>query len=249
MVFLVPDEQDETLEIPQNGEDSSSPSGLKAQLDDAETSRATQKVDLDLDDAPFLEEEEEEEEEILVEAPPPPLEEPSDKEKPVPFWKQKKFVILGAGSVFFLILLLAYFLWFAKKEPEPPTQPETSATEQPVEEKPAQAVVPEEVAPPGESLVRLDPFIIEQRDVEGELRFLEISVVFATPEIRLAENLTRETPTVRYALYYYIKNKDLQFLTDEDNTDQLKKELLSVVNQYMTAGQFETILFEKYLVR
>ena len=59
MVLLVPDDADEITEDVTDDSTSGQP---KAQLDDSEASKATQKVDLDLDDAPFLEDEEEEEE-------------------------------------------------------------------------------------------------------------------------------------------------------------------------------------------
>jgi|GEM_PF-370775 flagellar FliL protein len=255
MVFMAADEPDETLETP-NG-DQESEGTLKAQLDDTETSRASQKVDLDLDDAPFLEEDEEEEE-ILEEEPlPVESQEEEKKKKKVPAWLQNKLLIVGL-LVGLLLGAGAFFLFSGPKEepPAPPVaespQPQAPAEPEPVPEQPTEpepVMVEEEEPPPGESLVRLDPFLIEQRDAEGELRFLEVSLVFATPDVGLASNLTRETPTVRYALYYYMRNKDLQFLTDEENTEQLKKELLAVVNQYMSAGRFETILFEEYLVR
>lgn len=252
MVFMVPDEPDESLEMPDDGA-ANGEASQKAKLDDTEVSRASQKVDLDLDDAPFLEEEEEEEE-ILEEepfAPQPELEDKPKKEPPI--WLRNKLLIVGILVGLLLGGALFYFL-SGPGEPEPPVAQAPApappaATPEPAPEAPPQEVVPPEEPPAGDSLVRLDPFLIEQHDSDGKVRFLEVSLVFSTPDPMLASNLTRETPTVRYALYYYMKNKDLQFLTDEKNTEDLKKELLTVVNQYMSAGRFETVLFEEYLVR
>lgn len=247
MVFMVPDEPDERLETPQGATDAEPTP--KAKLDDTEVSRASQKVDLDLDDAPFLEEEESEEEipEEEPAAPPPELEEKPRKEPSK--WLRNKLLIVGLLVGLLLGGGLFYFL-SGSSTPPPPTTAETPppAPAESAPEKQPEQPVPEE-QPPGETLVRLDPFLIEQHDGENQIRFLEVSLVFSTPDPMLAANLTRETPTVRYALYYYMKNKDLRFLTDEKNTEALKKELLSVVNQYMSAGRFQTVLFEEYLVR
>lgn len=247
MLFIVPDDSDETLDLPAQGADDEDLSGAKAVLDDAETTKSTQKVDLDLDDAPFLEEEEEEEE-LLEEEEfklPTEIDEKKDKKSVLDLLKNK-FVIIGGGSVFALILIAFFFLGGDDK-PEEPIVEEEIVVEEMIEEE---VVVEEEIiAEPGEILVKLDPFLVEQRDTEGTIRFLEISLVFSTQEQMLANNLTRETPTVRYALFYYLRSKDLSILTDQKNVDSLKTELLSVTNQYMVTGQFETLLFEQYLVK
>ena len=238
MVLVVPDEPEETP-----GEEQEEGPRPKAQLDDSEASRAARKVDLDLDDAPFLEDEEEEEEAVAepVEAS-KPLDTPKPKKerKPLPPWVKNKFTIIGAGAAV-LLIGLALFL-FTGGEPEPQAPPPEETPEPPPEPE-----IPAEVQQ--DHLVRLDPFIIEQTDEAGDVRFLEVRLIFTTPEGPLADNLVRNTPTVRYALFYYLKNKDLTFLTDETNSEALKQELLAVVNQYMADGRFENLLFEQYLVK
>jgi flagellar FliL protein len=49
--------------------------------------------------------------------------------------------------------------------------------------------------------------------------------------------------------HYYLRNKDLIFLSDKTNVDVLKADLLAVINQYMNNGQFEDLLIENYLVK
>lgn len=252
MLFIVPDEPDETLDAPTGGGATLDPgSARKAQLDEAETTKGTQKVDLDLDDAPFLEEEEEEEE-LLEEEEQfelPGADKPPKEKKELPAILRNKFLYMGIAAVL-LLGLAAFFLLGGEDAPPPPPVAEQPTPEPEPEPTVEQAPQPEpEPEVPGEMLVRLDPFIIEQRDQQGELRFLEISLVFSTTNPDLADNLTRETPTVRYALFYYLRSKDLAFLTDQENVDNLKKELLSVANQYMVNGQFETLLFDQYLVK
>ncbi len=243
MLFIVADEPDETLET-KKGEDASpdNATARKAQLDDTETSKAIQKVDLDLDDAPFLEEDDDEEELLEEEQFELPSDGTGSKEKKDPLdLLRNKFVFGGAAAAMLIIIGALFFLLSGDNAPAPPV------VEQPVVEQPTAEM--EEPVDPGQMLVRLDPFIIEQRDATGTLRFLEISLVFSTTDPNIAQNLSRETPTVRYALFYYMKNKNLEFLTDQENVDNLKKELLSVTNQYMVAGEFETLLFEQYLVK
>ncbi|MGE4505557.1 MAG: flagellar basal body-associated protein FliL [Desulfovibrionaceae bacterium] len=250
MLFIVPDEPDETLETPAGGASLDPGSSRKAQLDDSETTRGTQKVDLDLDDAPFLEDEEEEEELIEEEAPPAlPLSPPEPKPKrALPPILKNKFLWIGVAAV----LLLGGGAWFLLSGGDAPPEPAAEQAPAP-EPEPAAELPPAEAelppAAPGELLVKLDPFLIEQRDSQGKLRFLEVSLVFSTTDPMLADNLTRETPTVRYALFYYLRSKDLAFLTNQENVDNLTTELLSVTNQYMVNGQFETLLFDQYLVK
>jgi len=233
MVLLVPDDAADDV-----GSDQP-----KAQLDDSEASKATQKVDLDLDDAPFLEDEDDEEDEIAeVEEETPLMEEEEEEEKPglAALFKNKLFLM----SLGIIVLLLVVIVFLIFDEPEPPPPP-------PI---PAEETMTEEVAPPvveetPEIIIRLDPFLIEQKDEKGEIRFLEIRVLVSTEDEGLSRQFKQETYAVRNALFYYLKNKDLQFLSDKENSDKLKKELLGIINQYMGFGQFETLMFEQYLVR
>ena len=238
MVLLVPDDSEDVTE-----EVSAEASGQpKAQLDDSEASKATQKVDLDLDDAPFLEDEEDEEEIIPdeEEEETPLLEEPS-KSSGVDFKKllKNKLFLISLGVILLLLIVIIILLL---REPEAPPPPPPPPVEEPAKEEEAVVEQPE-------IIIRLDPFLIEQRDKDDKIRFLEVRVAVSTMEDGLARQFKQETYTVRNALYYYLKNKDLQFLSDRENSDKLKKEMLAIINQYMGFGQFDTLLFEQYLVR
>lgn len=246
LLLVVPDEPEELTE---NGDgDSGSSQQLKAQLDDSEASKASQKVDLDLDDAPFLEDEDEDEEDIedFEEA---PLEEEKE-EKPkrqLPAFLRNKLFYMGL-LILALLIIIAVLLF--SRSPAPPEQPETETKAEEPAEPQTQTPTPEpEVQEPEDILLRLDPFLVEQLDEDGNIRFLEIRIVLTTQDQQMALQFNQETFTVRNALYYYLKNKDLTFLTEEKYGDKLKKELLAVINQYIGVGRFDTILFEQYLVR
>jgi len=238
MVLLVPDDPEDIVD--ETASDGAGNGQSKAQLDDSETTKATQKVDLDLDDAPFLEDEEEEEEIGPIDEAETPL---LDEEAKRPGFDFKallrnKLFLIAAGIILLLLVIIVILLL---REPEAPPPPPPPPVAQPTEEAPT------EEKP--EILIRLDPFLIEQRDKEDKIRFLEVRVVVSTREDGLARQFKQETYTIRNALYYYLKNKDLEFLSDKDNSDKLKKELLAIINQYMGFGEFDTLLFEQYLVR
>ena len=186
MVLLVPDDAEEITEDVTDDSTSGQP---KAQLDDSEASKATQKVDLDLDDAPFLEDEEEEEE-IEFEDETPLIQE-SEEKKHFDFsalFKNKLFLI-SLGVIALLAVVIVILLM---REPEaPPPPPPTVEKVQP-EEKAPEAV--EEVP---EILIRLDPFLVEQTDSKGQIRFLEVRIVVSTPDDGLARQFKQETYAVR----------------------------------------------------
>ncbi|WP_319585036.1 flagellar basal body-associated FliL family protein [uncultured Pseudodesulfovibrio sp.] len=234
MVLLVPDDADDVTDAPAE---------RKAELDDAAASKATQKVDLDLDDAPFLEDEDEEEEIEEVEVSTPFLTEDDSKPKTgLVALLKNKFVIMGLGVILLLLVVIVILLLRAPEAPPPPPPP-------PVEETIPEPAPEPEVPETPQILIKLDPFLIEQMDSAGKIRFLEVSILLSTEDEGLARQFKQETFAVRNALYYYLKNKDLQFLSDKENSEKLKKELLVIINQYMGFGQFDTLMFEQYLVR
>ncbi|OLN28047.1 Flagellar biosynthesis protein FliL [Desulfovibrio sp. DV] len=232
-------------------DESSLDAPVKAKLDDSELSddlpKALQKVDLDLDDAPFLEDEPEE-------APPAP-ETPTTGEEQAAVdaaakpSRKKKFLILGLA----VLLLLgggaaAYFL-FLKKPAAPPPPVETP------HEEPAPPPVmpppppPEPPAPKPEIVLTMDPFLIELTDPKGRSRFLTIRFSAATTEHSAELEFKRNTIVVRDAVYYYLKNKSLEFLTDKGNADALKKDVLSVINQFIGSQPLDNLIIEDYLVK
>lgn len=230
MLFLVPD-------------DSEDPRGADSMLDTSETSRAAQKVDLDLDDAPFLEEEEE----VKPEAPAPkPSVSMDEPEEPKPPRDKKKLIIIGAGALLLIIALaVAAKLLFFKGKAEKPAEPQQQA--EPLDEDNgtdnATAAVPE-------TLYRLDPFWVEQKAAsDDEVRFLIVRIMLGSQDPAAARDLESKLLPARNAIFYYLKNKDVQFLADEANAERLKKELLLVVNQYVADTKFDSLMFEEYVVK
>ncbi|WP_031483841.1 flagellar basal body-associated FliL family protein [Maridesulfovibrio frigidus] len=225
MIFLAVDDSDDSEE----------------ELQSPDTpSKATQKVDLDLDDAPFLEDEDDEDD--LPDEEPEELEalEEAPKEKRA---LPKKAIIIGIAVIILLLTVIIVKLFLFTDAPEEIAPVEEITEEVPIEAPPPP---PEE---PGVTLLRLDPFWVEQKDEKGNIRFLVARFAMTTTDEKIVGEYGRKTLILRDAVYYYLKNKDLQFLSDKNNAETLKKDLLMVINQYLNAGQFDTILFEKYLVR
>jgi flagellar FliL protein len=224
--------------------DDSLDSQVKAKLDDSELSddlpKALQKVDLDLDDAPFLEDEPEE--------PPPTTEEdatpfPTTDETPKPASKKKLYLIIG----FALLLIVGGAAFFLLRKPAPAPV---------VEAPPAEPLPPPPVEPPPEPpkpqreiVMTLEPFLIELTDKQGRTHFLTIRFTAATSEPAVELEFKRNIIVVRDAVYYYLKNKSMDFLTDKNNADTLKKDVLSVINQFIGAQPLDNLLIEDFLVK
>ena len=208
-----------------------------------ESSGSAQKVELDLDDAPFLEEDEEEEEKEQEKKSKQKGEEAEGEEKEeaqhIAWWK-RKWVIASASAL--LLLLLFFLIWlflFAPGE----SVPEKKTTPKSTKEAPSKAKEPSE---PEQVNVKFEPFQVEYMQ-DGEIQFLFCKFAFSTNDV-LQWEIKRKTMVLRDAIYYYLKNKDLTFLNNKDNVQQLKTDLLSVVNQFLSNGNIKEILIQEYRV-
>lgn len=236
------DELDDLL----NGEDDSA----KAELDTDELTASlpqdSQKVELDLEDAPFLEEDEDEDEEELPEEEAPSVvdEEPDGDQEP---WFKNKRIVIPAAAVL-LLLLAGLAIWlYTKPATQPVAEPEPSVEEIQPQEQPVAPMVEEEEVQ--EFIVSLAPFMVEMRGKDGEIHFLRCKFATVTENEKLSFEITQKTTTLRDAVFYYLKNKDMAYLADMDNADTLKADILSVINQYLSNGRLETLLIEEYLVK
>lgn len=224
--------------------------GAKAKLDDTELSddlpKALQKVDLDLDDAPFLEDEKPEEK---------PKEKPSaSSETPVkvkeaqPASNKKLLLIIGIAG---LVVVGALVFFLTRKPAAPPSPPkeEQPAPEPVPEPTPPPPSLPEPPAPKPEIVMPMEPFLVEMTDSKGRSRFLTIRFTAVTQEKTVEQEFKRNLIVVRDAVYYYLKNKNMEFLTDKNNTDALKKDVLSVINQFIGPQPLDNLLIEDFLVK
>ena len=190
------------------------------------------KVELDLDDAPFLREPEEK--------PLPPVERRSSAPAPVVQEapnNKKKLVIGGIGL--FIVLAATAVWWFFFRVPPPVVEPP----------KPEVIVVkPPEAAPVDQDFIyELEPFWVPVKDDKGGTNFLVCRFSTISKSEMLNKEIEKQLMTVRDAMYYYLRNKSLDFLLAAANRETIKKDLTSVVNSYLTLGQIEDVLMESYL--
>lgn len=203
----------------------------------AEAPAPVKKVELDLDDAPFLQADEK--------APPPATHEAAvpeaDEEAEKARRKKKKLIVLAAIGALILIIAAAAAWWFFFRGIPPPAGPEPL--------KPEVVVVPRAPAETGSSEVvrEFAPFVVPVKGADGRENFLVCKFSAITKDANLNREMDQQRVALRDAIYYYLRSKDSAFLLDARNGPQIKKDLLSVFNDYLTQGKLEDILFESYL--
>ena len=191
------------------------------------------KVELDLDDAPFLTEQE---------SPPPAKKEdaPLQVAADAPPNKKKKLILIAGAAALVVVLAAAAAVWWFVLRTPPPQPPE------PV--KPEVIVVPTPKTPTAkpDSVKELAPFVIPRQTAKGA-RFLicKFSTVSQSP--RVGMEIDQKLIPLRDALYYYLSSKTDAFLLDPASAPTIKKDLSGVLNDYLTQGRIEDILFESYL--
>jgi len=244
MVLLAPDTE---LEEDLNSVVENQDGDPKAELDAEELTRdlpkEQQKVELDLEDAPFLEDDDEEEEEEPEEE--TLLEEPEQAEKEA--WYKNRKIQIAAGAILLLLVGVIIGTLLLKPKPEEVAKPELE--QETLTTEPAIPPPPPEEPEPQEFLVSLDPFWVEQKAPDDGIRFLVCQFTAVTENEKLSYEIQQKTTVLRDAIFYYLKNKDLTFLSDKKNAEALKADILSVVNQYLSVDRLETLLIEQYLVK
>ena len=250
MLFVPPDQEKPDQDIPKSEEELLLDS---SDLDDnnSKSNIAAEKVELDLDDAPFLEEEEEEAEEAPEPEPSPSVDlgkqpEQEEQTKATPFWKKKWFLILLIVIIILVAGAIYYFVFRPQAtSSEPESQPEVVEEKQP---SPPEPPPPPPPPPPEEIVIPFEPFWVELK-LKDQTKFLYCKFQFSTTNDRLTWEVKRKKIILRDAIYYYLKNKDFMFLNSEKNSKRLKKDILTVVNQYLNNGQLEKMLIEEYVIK
>lgn len=197
------------------------------------SAQATQKVTLDLDDAPFLDDIDEEppDEEVKPEAP------DAEKGEGEPKSGKSYRLTLIIGGVVVALLLAGLAFWLTRPPPEP-AQPEPEPLQQP---QPAPEPKPEEYT------VDLKPFWVAYTQGE-EVAFLSLRLTLTMEGSTRYVEVQRKEIILRDAIYYFLNNRPIPEIKREDAADALKADLMSVMNQHLS-NPLNDILIKEYLVR
>lgn len=196
------------------------------------------KVELDLDDAPFLQVPEEkspavrEDDALAVPESDAPAQNSDDRKK------RKKLIII-AGAVLLPVLGAAGW-WFFLRTPPPPPPPPPAPEVIVVPSKPA-------VQPDSDHIKEFAPFLVPGVDAKGETRFLVCKFSTLSKQGELDKEMDHKMISLRDAIYYYLHSKSSDYLTNARNAPAIKQDLIAVLNDYLTQGKIEDILFESYL--
>lgn len=223
--------------------------------------KGLQKVELDLDDALFLEFEEKEE-------PAPTLAEPAlePEEKPViphadtsakRTWpKPGKLWLFGIVAALCLLLGAGAGYFFMKsdlKQPEEAIKAEDlSQSQTPASESKPESNATAELTPPVKSALEYT-YSLEQFQVEyminDQIRFLTCRFSIKGVSEIMRYELQQNSLLIRDSVYRYLKNSPLSFLDNPENSDRLKSDLVTVINHSLKSGQVSEILLEEYMVK
>ncbi len=197
---------------------------------------AAKKVELDLDDAPFLQTEEKTPAKTEV---PDDLEDRSEDEEKRK--RRKKLILLSAligGIILILAVVAIWWFFFRAPPPAPLSAPE-----------PEVIVVPSTPAPTEDQDIvsEFSPFIVPTTGPDGKTGFLICRFSAISKDQVVNKEVQQQLLPLRDAIYYYLRSKDNAFLADARNAPEIKRDLLSVFNDYLTQGKLEDIVFESYL--
>lgn len=207
-----------------------------AKEDDDFLALASDKVALDLEDAPFLNDEPEvKEENTENKESKTEITEKNADETAGPS-KKKKIILIGAGAALLLIIIVGVFVVPRFFEEDPILQ--------------NVIVVPssEVRTPPKIHQVKLEPFILQCADAEGNTRFIQASFILTASDYNVFHEISNNQKVLRDAIYYYLEIQEPEILLDTTNQQQIKAGLLESINKYVVNGKVDELYIDSFLI-
>ena len=199
-----------------------------------------QKVQLDIEDAPFLTDPNEA---------PPPAEAPAvpDKKAPkstedapeeAPKNKKKLIIIAAAGLLLLIIIAGAAFVFLSAPEEDVIILQNIITVPTP----------PEELIPTFFQ-VTLDPFWVELQKKDNGAKFIIATFTLSMDTQDVHDEVTKNLKVVRDAIYYYLIHTGSDFLVHPDNVEKVRNGISEIVNQYVVNGPITDVYFDSFLMK
>ena len=223
----------------------------------SEDAADSRKVELDLEDAPFLEEEEPED------APQPKKSSPAlqaneaaqdeTEKKGLRGFLQKllgnkKRLGLVAGAAIFVLLAPVGFLLLSSDRADiPPPEPAHSSAS-PATPQAAPEPSPPPPVPDRRYVFESAPYLVPLRGSEGEPRFLHLRYTVETKNPNVFSELQMHGIPIRDAVYHYLSKKPPTLLSNEEQVKLLRSDLINIINQLLGTDKITELNFEDYLI-
>ena len=201
---------------------------------------AVEKVELDVEDAPFLQKEQEAAEQLPATTGSEEVQADEDVSKKKK--KKKKLLIIG-GAVVLLLVVAGVAAWWFTRAPEVPPPPP------PEEPKPEVIVVPSvpQVVVKPDIIREFDLFIVPTGSEYTKAQFLICKFATISKIPTTNNEIDQKKLVLRDAVYYYLRGKPAEYLLDSANAASIKKDLVEILNGYLTRGKLEDVLLDSYL--
>lgn len=201
--------------------------------------KKNEKVELDIEDAPFLKEEAKQE---SAESEAESVEETKADDDLAKKKKKKKLMIIAGGAVLLLVLGAgaAWFLLKGSPAPPPPSIEETKPEVIVVPSKKGNAVAPDLVKD-------FDRFVVPVGETLSTTNFLICKFSTVTKNPGLENELDQKMILLRDSVYFYLRSKSYDFLLDPNNAEEIKKDLVAILNDYLSTGKLSDVLLDTYL--
>lgn len=201
---------------------------------------ASNKVELDLEDAPFLADESEvsEEENSSKNDSNVSSNEDEDLENEGSFFsRKKKLILIGAGVALLLLIGLGVLIV--------PSLLEDDGVLQNV------IVVPSADVKRGPMVqqVKLEPFFVQCTDASGNIHFLQATFVLSSSNTDVFHEISNNQKVIRDTIYYFLNIQSPSMLLDTTNQKQIKEELFNAVNDVIVSGSLDDLFIDSYLIK
>ena len=192
---------------------------------------ANKKVELDLDDAPFLQKEEEQRQDLPARPASRPPAKPAAPAPDTGAGKKKKLIIMAAAAGILLLVGAAAVWWFFLRSPAVPPPPPVDAPQPQIITVPTQTV----------------PFWVENKDAQGHSHFLICTFSIVCDDVQAEQEIDRHMLVIRDAIYFYLRSKTFETLLDAKQVEGMKKDIVDTINNYLTRYKAKDVLFESYI--